>query len=321
VKAIVQDQYGGADVLRVRDLPTPEIGDDGVLVRVKAASVNAADWHEMTGRPLFGRLQMGLRRPKQTTLGADVAGIVEAVGSGVTELSVGDEVFGARSGSFAEFVAGRVRNFVAKPQSLSFEAAAAIPVAAITALQGLRDHGRLEPGQRVLIVGAGGGVGTFAVQLAKVMGADVTAVTSAEHLEMVRGLGPDVVLEHASVGDAQRDGRFDLVLDVGGYRTVRDLRAATKPDGICVLVGAGKASLAGLALRITGARFRSRFLHQPTIFYLAKIQRDDLLHLAELAASGRIRPVVDRTYEFGHAQEAMRAAMTGRVGGKVVITF
>jgi len=320
VKAIVHERYGTADALELRDVPKPSIGEDGVLVRVRATSVNAGDWRIMSGRPFFARATMGLRRPKETATGTDVAGIVEAVGSDVVELRPGDEVFGARNGSFAEYVAGRVRNFVPKPATLSFEEAAAIPVAAITALQGLRDHGHVEAAQRVLIIGAGGGVGTFAVQLAKVMGASVTAVTSAANLDMVRSLGADRVLEHSQVASAHSDGPFDVILDVGGYRSVRNLRAAATPHGICVLVGAGKGSTGGLLMRIATGKVRSRFLGQPTIFYIAKIRREDLLYVAELAGAGRIRAVIEHAYPLADAREAVRRAATGHAGGKVVIT-
>jgi len=320
MKAIVQDRYGSPDVLRLRDVEMPTIANDGVLVRVRATSVNAMDWHLMRGRPYFARVGMGLRRPKQTIPGTDVAGIVEAVGRDVTELRAGDEVFGARSGAYAEYVAGRVRNFVPKPANLSFEEAAAIPVAAITALQALRDQGQVQPGQRVLIIGAGGGVGSFSVELAKAFGATVTAATSTAKLELVRSIGADEVVDYTRADVTRSGQRFDVVLDVGGYRSLRDLARVAAPHGTVVPVGAGKATTLGMLSGIVVGQVRRRVLGQRMGFFVGKITRDDLLVLAQLATDGKFTPVIDRRHPLADVASAIRYAETGKTRGKVVIT-
>jgi NADPH:quinone reductase-like Zn-dependent oxidoreductase len=320
MKAIFQDRYGSPDVLRLRDVEMPTIGDDGVLVRVRASSVNAMDWHLMRGHPYLARMGQGLRRPKQTIPGTDVAGIVEAVGRDVTELRAGDEVFGARSGAYAEYVAGRVRNFVPKPANLSFEQAAAIPVAAITALQALRDQGHVQPGQGVLIIGAGGGVGSFSVELAKAFGATVTAATSTSNLELVRSIGADEVVDYTRTDVTRSGQRFDVVLDVGGYRSLRDLARVAAPKGTVVPVGAGKATTLGIVSGIVAGQVRRRVLGQRMGFFVGKITRDDLLVLAQLAADGKITPVIDRRHPLADVASAIRYAETGQARGKVVIT-
>jgi NADPH:quinone reductase-like Zn-dependent oxidoreductase len=320
MKAIVQTRYGASGVLAVEDVDMPEIGDDGVLVHVRASSVNALDWHLIRGRPYFARLTTGLRRPKSPVPGTDVAGVVVAVGQGVTEFRPGDEVFGARSGAYAEYVAGRVRNFVVKPANLTFEQAAAIPVAAITALQALRDKGGAQAGQRVLILGAGGGVGSFAVQLAKVYGAEVTAATSTNNVDMVRSIGADEVIDYRRESATRSGRRYDLVVDVGGYASLRDLSRTVTPDGTVVLVGAGNASTLGLAAGLLTVALRSRLRGPRMLFFLAQVTRDDLLALAELAAAGKISPVIDRIYPLREAAEAVRYVETGQARGKVVIT-
>jgi NADPH:quinone reductase-like Zn-dependent oxidoreductase len=320
MKAIVQAHYGSSGVLALRDLDMPEIGDDGVLVQVRASSVNAKEWHLIRGRPYFARLMSGVRRPKQAVPGTDVAGVVVAVGQSVTELRPGDEVFGARSGAYAEYVAGRLPNFVPKPANLSFEQAAAIPVAAITALQGLRDMGRVQAGQRVLILGAGGGVGSFAVQIAKAYGATVTATTSTGNMEMVRAIGADEVIDYTR-DDATRSGRrHDLVVDVGGYASLGDLGRAVVPGGTIVIVGAGKASALAIVTGLLAGRLRSRLGRQRVVNFFASINREDLLVLAELAGAGKIVPVIDRTYPLREADEAVSYVETGQARGKVVIT-
>ncbi len=319
MKAVVQDRYGPADVLAVQEIPDPAIGDDGVLVRVRAASVNALDWHTMRGRPLLSRFSLGLRAPKESVRGVDVAGIAEAVGRDVTGLRVGDEVFGTRDGAFAELVAGRVRNFVHKPANLTFEQAAAIPVAAATALQALRDVGGARAGQHVLLIGAGGGVGTFAVQLAKAFGAIVTAVTSAGKLELVRAIGADEVVDYARA-DVMRGGRrFEVILDVGGFQSLHDLSRVLAPGGTVALVGAGRGHLVGIAGRFAGAVLRSRFRRQRIRMFLARTTRADLEMLANLAATGKLVPVIDRAYTLEDAADAIRYVEAGRACGKVVI--
>ena len=320
MKAIVQDRYGSSRVLALRDLEMPVIGDDGVLVQVRASSVNAMDWHLIRGRPYFARLMTGVRAPKRAVPGSDVAGVVAAIGTGVTELRPGDEVFGARAGAFAEYVAGRERNFVVKPANLSFEQAAAIPIAAITALQALRDKGQVQAGQHVLILGAGGGVGTFAVQLAKAYGAEVTAATRTSNLDMVRSIGADEVIDYTRE-NATRSGRqYDLILDVGGYESIRDLSRTVAPGGTVVLVGAGNANSLAIVLQLLAVALRSRLRGQRMQSLLASVTRADLLVLGELAAAGKIAPVIDRTYPLREAAEAVRYVETGQVRGKVVIT-
>jgi len=320
MKAIVQDRYGSSRVLALRDLEMPVIGDDGVLVQVRASSVNAMDWHLIRGRPYLARLMTGVRAPKRAVPGSDVAGVVAAIGAGVTELRPGDEVFGARAGAFAEYVAGRERNFVVKPANLSFEQAAAIPIAAITALQALRDKGQVQAGQRVLILGAGGGVGTFAVQLAKAYGAEVTAATRTSNLDMVRSIGADEVIDYTRE-NATRSGRqYDLILDVGGYESIRDLSRTVAPGGTVVLVGAGNANSLAIVRQLLAVALRSRLRGQRMQSLLASVTRADLLVLGELAAAGKIAPVIDRTYPLRGAAEAVRYVETGQVRGKVVIT-
>lgn len=320
MKAIVQDRYGSSRVLALRDLEMPVIGDDGVLVQVRASSVNAMDWHLIRGRPYLARLMTGVRAPKRAVPGSDVAGVVAAIGTGVTELRPGDEVFGARAGAFAEYVAGRERNFVVKPANLSFEQAAAIPIAAITALQALRDKGQVQAGQHVLIIGAGGGVGTFAVQLAKAYGAEVTAATRTSNLDMVRSIGADEVIDYTRE-NATRSGRqYDLILDVGGYESIRDLSRTVAPGGTVVLVGAGNANSLAIVLQLLAVALRSRLRGQRMQSLLASVTRADLLVLGELVAAGKIAPVIDRTYPLREAAEAVRYVETGQVRGKVVIT-
>jgi NADPH:quinone reductase-like Zn-dependent oxidoreductase len=321
MRAIVQDRYGSPDVLRLSDVEMPTIGDDGVLVRVRATSINAMDWHLVRGRPYMARVGTGLRRPKQAIPGTDVAGTVEAVGRDVTELHPGDEVFGARSGAYAEYVAGRVRNFVLKPANLSFEQAAAIPVAAITALQALRDHGRVQPGQRVLIIGAGGGVGSFSVELAKAFGATVTAATSTSNLELVRAIGADEVVDYTRTDITRSGQQFDVVLDVGGYRSLRDLARIAAPQGTVVPVGAGKATTLGIVSGIVVGQIRRRVLGQRMGFFVGKITREDLLVLAQLATDGKIVPVIDRYYPLAEIADALRHAETGKARGKIVTTI
>jgi NADPH:quinone reductase-like Zn-dependent oxidoreductase len=319
MKSIVQHRYGSSGVLAVEDVAMPEIGDDGILVQVRASSVNAVDWHMIRGRPYFARLTSGLVRPKNPRSGTDLAGVVMAVGADVTEFRAGDEVFGARNGAYAQYVAGRLRNFVAKPTNLTFEQAAAIPVAAVTALQALRDKGGVKAGQRVLLLGAGGGVGSFAVQLAKVFGATVSAATSPDNLEMVRSLGADEVIDYTRENVLRSGRQWDLIVDVGGYASSGDLRRAVTPGGTVVLVGAGKASSLGIVVQILGSKLRSRLGGPPMIFFFAQIKRDDMLLLAELAAAGKIAPAIDRVYPLREADDAVNYVQTGHAHGKVVI--
>jgi NADPH:quinone reductase-like Zn-dependent oxidoreductase len=321
MKQIVRERYGSPEVLSIGDAAVPGIGDDGVLVRVRASSVNALDWHHVRGRPLIARLGEGLLRPRSTVPGVDLAGVIEAVGAAVTELRPGDEVFGARNGAFAEYVAARVRNLVPKPANLTFEQAAAIPVAATTALQALRDAGRLEAGQRVLVIGAGGGVGTFAVQIGKALGATVSAATSTANLDIVRSLGADEVIDYAQEDVLRSGRRFDLILDVGGYRSLGDLARASASGGTVVSVGAGKASSLGIGVTMLSAALRTRLRGQRMPAFLARINRDDLVVLGDLAARGAVVPVIDRAYPLRDTAAALRYVETGQARGKVVITI
>lgn len=321
MQAIVRPRYGQPEVLELREVAKPELVDDGVLVRVRASSVNAGDWYGLTGTPYLARARLGLRRPKSELLGSDFAGTVEAAGKDVPQFRPGDEVFGGRSGAFAEYVAGRVRNFVLKPTNLSFEEAAALPVAATTALQAVRDQGQLQAGQRVLVLGAGGGVGSLTVQIAKALGAaHVTAATSTANLEMVRSLGADEVVDYTREDATASGRRFDLILDIGGYRRLRDLAKALVPGGTIVLVGAGNGSLIALLSSIVTARLRSRFLGQRMRFFLATINRPDLLVIADLATDGKLRPVIARSYPLDSVGEAIARVETGQVAGKLVVT-
>lgn len=318
MKAIVNTEYGSPDVLQLGEVEKPEVADEGVLVRVRATSVNPHDWHSMRGEPYIMRLGEGLRRPKRNVLGIDAAGVVEAVGKDVTHLKVGDDVFGVRSGAFAEYVSGR--NFVPMPIGLTFEEAAAVPVAGLTALQGLRDKGAVQPGQRVLIFGAGGGVGTFAVQIAKALGANVTGVTSSANVEMVRSLGADEVIDYTREDFAFRGERYDLILDIGAKRPLLTFRRVLEPDGTLVLVGGSAGRWIGPLVRAVGALAMSRFGSQAMRPFLSDVNRDDLLTLKDLIESGKVRPVVDRTYQLDKTAEAIRYLETGKARGKVVIS-
>ena len=318
MKAIVQERYGSPDLLRLTDVDTPALEDDRVLVRVRAASVNAGDWRRVRGSPFIVRMAEGLRRPRLGALGVDAAGQVEAIGKDVTHLQPGDEVFGVRTGAFAEYVSGRT--FMPKPANLTFQQAAAVPVAGCTALQALRDKGGVQPGQRVLVNGAGGGVGTFVVQIARALGAEVSAVTSTAHLDLVRSIGADHVIDYSREDFTRTGQRHDLIIDVGGNRSISDCRRALTPDGTIVLVGAGKGYLGPVA-RLIGGLVRSRLLKQRIIAFIASVTREDLLTLKGLIEAGQVTPVIDRTYPLSETSEAVRYLETGQARGKVVITI
>ena len=295
------------------------IDDDGVLLRVHAASVNALDWHLMRGIPSIIRLTTGLRRPKSPVPGVDAAGTVESVGRNVTRFRPGDEVFGMRTGAFAEYVAGKERNFVAKPVGLSFEQAAAVPVAGETALQGLRDKGQIRPGQKVLVNGASGGVGTFAVQVAKSFGANVTGVCSPRNVDLVRSIGADRVMDYTRE-DFVRDGqRYDMLFDVAWTHSGSDCRRVLTPNGIHVLAGQSsreKPSILPLLL----APLVSRFRRQKLVSYIAKHSNADLVALKELIEAGKVTPIIDRTFPLREVPEAVRYLGEGHPRAKVVIT-
>jgi len=313
MKAVLNREYGPADDLRLQDVARPTIDDDQVLVRVRAASVNPFDWHLMRGEPRVVRLLVGLRRPKGGGIpGVDAAGTVEAVGANVTEFGPGDEVFGSCSATFAEYTIGSERNFVAKPENLSLEQAAAIPGAGVTALQAVRDHGAVEARQRVLINGAAGGVGTFAVQIAKSRGAHVTGVCSTPNLELVRSLGADEVVDYTAE-DFTRRGRYDVIIDNVGNHSLRDLRRALAPTGTLVAVGGGLSK----KLR---AKLLNRFVDQRLVTFIANVNKADMITLKELIEDGKVAPVIDRTYQLSEAPEAIRYVETGHARAKVIIT-
>jgi NADPH:quinone reductase-like Zn-dependent oxidoreductase len=321
MKAIVQDAYGSADVLELRDIDRPEIGDDDVLVRVLAASVFIGDWHIMTGLPYLGRLAFGLRRPKARVRGQDVAGRVEAVGNGVTGLRPGDEVFGTCDGSFGEYATARPDKLAPKPANLSFEQSATVPVTGCTALQGLRDAGKVQPGQRVLIIGAAGGVGSFAVQIAKAFGAHVTGVCNTRQVDLVRSIGANEVIDYTSADFAEMGQRYDLILDTAGNRSVAHLRRALGPRGTLVIGGGeGGGRWFGGIDRQLRASLLSPFVRQRLGTFIAKPNRRDLIVLKELIEAGKVTPVIGKTYPLSEVPEAMRHVKEGHAQGKVVIT-
>ena len=320
MKAIVHDRYGSTDVLELVDVDKPPLADDGVLVRVRAASVNPADWYGMAGRPYVGRVSTGLRGPRQPVLGVDFAGTAEAVGKDVEGIEPGDEVYGGRSGSLAEYVCVRV-GVARKPANLSFEQAAAVPVAAVTALQALRDNGGVEAGQRVLVNGASGGVGTFAVQLAKAFGAEVTGVCSTDKVELVRSLGADRVVDYTE-DDFSREGeRYDLILDIAGSRPWSAYKRVLDPEGTLVIVGGSKKNrLLGPLGHVVKIRLASVPGSRRTTFFIAKITRPDLELIGELIEAGKVTPVVERTYALDDVAAAFSYLGEGHAHGKLVVT-
>ena len=325
MQAIVYCDYGSADVLKLEDIEKPTPGDDDVLVRVRAAALNPLDWHYMRGTPYIMRMETGLRKPKVTRLGVDFAGTVEAVGKNVTQFKPGDDVFGGRTGAFAEYVTVRQdRSVVLKPRNLTFEQAASVPVAAITALQGLRDKGNVQPGQKVLINGASGGVGTFAVQIARSFGADVTGVCSTRNLDMVRSIGAGRVVDYTKEDFTRVDERYDVVLDNVGNRSLLDVRHVMNPEGKYILIGGGgpdDGRWIGPLIKPVKAVVLSWFVRQDMGMLLAELNKEDLTVLRDLMQAGKVTPVIDRTYPLSEVPEAIRYLETGRARGKVVITL
>ena len=323
MKAIVRDTYGPPDVLELREIDRPEIGDAEVLIRARAAGVGRDVWHVMAGLSYPLRLAgYGLRAPKNPVIGSDVAGVVEAVGKNVTRFQPGDEVFGVGKGSYAEYVCAREDKLAPKPANLAFEQAAVVAVSGLTALQGLRDHGKARPGQEVLIVGASGGVGTFAVQIAKAFGARVTGVCSTAKVDMVRSIGADHVIDYTRDDFAEGDRRYDLILDIGGNSSLSRLRRALTLRGTLVIAG-GETD--GRWLGGTDRQLRalvlSPFVGQKLGTFVASENHEDMIVLAELIGSGKVTPVVDRTYPLGEVPEAIRYLEGGYSRGKVVITM
>ena len=323
MEAIVRSKYGSPDVLELREIEKPAVEDDHVLVRVHAASVNAGDWHSMRGKPYIIRLMLGglfKPRTKNAVLGGDLAGRVEAVGGSVTEFQPGDEVFGMSIRTFAEYVSVSKVGIVRKPANLTFEQAAAVPVAAITALQGLRDKGHIRPGQKVLINGASGGVGTFAVQIAKSFGAEVTAVCSPRNVDMVRSLGADRVIDYTRE-DFTRDGQqYDLIFDVAGNHPFSECRRVLSPNGTLVMVGQSgrkKISILPLLTAPVVSRLRRR---QKLVSFIAKRSKEDLTLLKELMEAGKVTPVIDRQYPLSEVPAALRYLGERHARGKIVIT-
>ena len=322
MQAFIRRCYGRADVLRYESVARPAPGEGEVLVDVRAAALNPLDWHYLTGTPYVMRLESGLGRPASDRLGVDFAGVVAAVGPGVTRFEPGDAVFGSRWGAFAEYlVVPASRPLLAKPETLSFEQAAAVPVAAVTALQGLRDKGQVQAGDRVLINGASGGVGTFAVQIAKGLGAEVTGVCSTRNVELVRSLGADHVVDYTQEDFTRSGRRYDVVIDNVGNHSMWDVRRVLEPDGIYVRIGGPKhdrwlGPLTGFAQ----APLVSLFSSQQFVVLLAQMNEPDLLVLSELMQSGRVTPVIDRRYPFAELPDAIRYLETQRARGKVVIT-
>ena len=323
MRAIVRDAYGTADVLELRDIDKPQIGDDEVLVRVHAAGVDRGVWHIMTGLPYPIRLAgYGLRAPKNPVLGTDVAGVVEAVGGDVTRFRPGDAVFGIGKGTFAEYTCAPERKLAPKPANLTFEQAAVVAISGLTALQGLRDHGRLEAAQNVLIIGASGGVGTYAVQLAKAFGAQVTGVCSATKVDLVRSLGADHVIDYTREDFAEAERRYEVILDVGGNASLSRLRKALAPKGTLVITGGetGGRWLGGTDRQLR-ALVLSRFVDQKLTTFVSSENHEDLLALKELVESGSVAPAIDRSYALSEVPEAIRYLEQGHARGKVVITI
>jgi NADPH:quinone reductase-like Zn-dependent oxidoreductase len=320
MKAVVYRCYGSTDVLKVEDIEKPTPADDEILVKIRAASVNPLDWHFMRGTPYFLRLMSGLGKPDYTGLGVDFAGTVEAVGINVNQFKPGDEVFGGGNGAFAEYViVGEDEALALKPANVSFEHAASAPIAAITALQALRDTGKLEPGQKVLINGASGGVGTFAVQIAKSFGADVTGVCSTRNMEMVRSIGADHVFDYTKENYTESGNQYDLIIDMVGNHSLTANRHALKPDGIYVIVGGGKGNWIGPMMNPIKAMMLSPFVDQKFVMLLADTNKDDLAILGNLMQAGKVTPVIDSRYRLSEVPAAIQHSEDGHARGKIII--
>ena len=321
MQAIVQDSYGAASVLRAREIEKPVIGDREVLIRVRAAGVNPADWAIVSGLPYIARPIYGLRKPKNIVRGTDVAGTVEAIGSGVTRFKPGDEVFGWSNGSYAEYTAAAEDSLALKPANLTFEQAAAVPMAGLVALQAIRDHGKVEPGQKVLINGASGGIGTFAVQIAKALGADVTGVCSARNIEMVRSIGADRVIDYMKEDFTKSGLQYDFILDNVSNHSLTDLRRVLTPTGTLIPNGGGFDNrwLASGG-RIVRAALLFQFGDQTLGNFLVSSNHADLVVLADLIQASKVTPVMDRTYPLSETAQAIDHVGKGHARGKIAIT-
>ncbi len=321
MKAIVQDVYGSADVLHTAEVDRPTIGHGEVLVRVHAAGLDRGTWHLMAGMPYVIRLGFGFRRPKNPIPGLDVAGTVEAVSENVTKFKVGDEVFGTAKGSFAQYAAAEQDKLAHKPATLTFQQAAAVPISGLTAIQGLRDQGQVEPGQQVLIIGASGGVGTYAVQLAKAFGAEVTGVCSTAKTDLIRSIGADHVIDYTKEDFAGGSKRYDVILDIGGNSSLKKLRSALTEKGTLVIVGGeeGGRWIAGVDRQLR-AMAMSPFISQRLTTFISKETHVDLERLAQIIDAGDLTPVIDRTYPLDEVPDAMRHLEAGKARGKIVIS-
>jgi NADPH:quinone reductase-like Zn-dependent oxidoreductase len=321
MKAIVQDTYGTAAVMQAREIDTPVIGPGEVLVRVRAAGVNPADWAIMSGLPYIARPVYGLLKPRNSVRGTDVAGTVEAVGAGVTRFGPGDEVFGSAHGSYAEYAAAAEDQLARKPANLTFEQAAAVPMAGLVALQAVRDHGNVQAGQKVLVNGASGGIGTFAVQIAKAFGAEVTGVCSTRNLEMVRAIGADHVIDYTTTDFTQAGEQYDFILDNVANHSLRDLRRALTPNGMLVPNGGGfDHRWMASGGRIVRAAVLFQFGDQTLGNFLMSNKVEDLLTLTELIESGKVTPVMDRSFQLSETALAIGHVGEGHARGKVAIT-
>jgi NADPH:quinone reductase-like Zn-dependent oxidoreductase len=323
MKAITSCEYG-VDNLKLQELEKPAPADNEILVKVRAASINPVDGHMIRGSWLM-RPMSGMRKPKNTRFGTDFAGVVEAIGKDVTNFKPGDEVFGAKNGAVANYICVKSdRAIVPKPNNITFEQAGSVAVAGLTALQGLRDKGRIQAGQKVLINGASGGVGTFAVQIAKSFGAEVTGVCSTRNVDLVKSIGADHVIDYTGEDFTKTDQRYDMIYDLVGNHSFSERRQILTPNGICVLAGIGGAGLhPESGERILGnfkTAFQSKFTSQKFVFYIAKLTKDDLNVLGDLMQSGKVAPVIDRTYKISKTQDAVRYLEEGHARGKVVIT-
>lgn len=318
MKAAVFHSYG-MNVLKIEDVEKPSPKDNEVLVKVHATSVNPAEWYGMTGL-FLARLGNGLFRPKDKRLGADFSGIVEAVGKEVTDFKPGDAVFGGRSGAFAEYVCVQ-KGIAHKPANVTFEQAGTVGIAGLTALQGLRNHGSLQPGQKVLINGAAGGVGTFAVQIAKALGAEVTAVCSTRNVDLVRSLGADQVIDYTKEDFTRSRQRYDLLLDIAGNRSWSEYRRVLAPRAIVVIIGGPKGKVIGPLKHIIAMRLASLRASQKAVFFVANFNREDLCTLRKLMEAGKVKPIIDRTYSLTKINEAMAYLGTGHARAKIAVTM